>query len=236
MLDYFKDQHYDEVDAPMVIDRQIAGVFSHSRSGESGILQLDDNYVLTSSASASLIQPFQDVTLDRRQLPVRRCAGASILQFDKEPKQTEQIGLLAICDNSTFCRYFDYMKQDISTALRRLGLPHQIVVLPAGKLDLFSTKTVSVRAWMPSRETYVEVASVSASEDMISRRISLDFHGENGSKRPAHIVSGHLCLQPLLEVVIENNQRKNASIVIPYLLRRYLEDVEVLKPEEALHR
>lgn len=108
--------------------------------------------------------------------------------------------------------------------LRRLGIPHRVVVLSAGDTGFAARKTYDIEVWLPGQGTYREISSCSNCGDFQARRMDARFRPEGGGDlRHVHTLNGSgVAVGRLLVALLENGQREDGSVRIPEPLRPYL--------------
>ena len=90
--------------------------------------------------------------------------------------------------------------------------------MSAGKYKMFD-----LEAWMPSRDGYGETGSASNFLDWQSRRLNVKYRDENGEKKYVYMLNNTALPSPrTLIAILENNQQKDGSIIVPKVLRKYL--------------
>jgi seryl-tRNA synthetase len=77
---------------------------------------------------------------------------------------------------------------------------------------------------------YKEVSSVSNARDYQARRGNMRFRRqETGKTEFVHTLNGSgLATSRILPALVEQNQRKDGSVVVPEALRKYLGGIEII--------
>ena len=103
------------------------------------------------------------------------------------------------------------------------------MVLCTGDLGANSAKTYDIEVWLPGQNAYKEISSCSNYEAFQARRASIRFR--NGKKSEyVHTLNGSgLAVGRTWVAIVENYQRKDGSVVIPEVLRPYMNE-EVIRP------
>ena len=92
-----------------------------------------------------------------------------------------------------------------------------------GDLGLGQVKKYDIEAWMPSEKRYRETHSSSYFHDFQTRRLNIRYRDEKGTVRYVHSLNNTALAMPrILCQIVENNQRRNGSILIPEVLRAYM--------------
>ena len=115
------------------------------------------------------------------------------------------------------------------TILQKLDLPYQVVTLSTGDLGFSAAKTYDIEVWLPGQDRYREISSCSNFLDFQARRASIRFKRD---KKPefVHTLNGSgLAVGRTLIAIIENYQQKDGSVVIPEVLRPYMNGTEIIE-------
>jgi seryl-tRNA synthetase len=114
--------------------------------------------------------------------------------------------------------------------LQLLGLHYRVTLLPASDLAFQSAKTIDLEVWLPGQGAYYEVSSCSNCEDFQARRGNVRYRPKGGGKpQYVHTLNGSgLATSRLFAAILEQNQRKDGSVVLPRVLAELL-DREVLR-------
>lgn len=112
---------------------------------------------------------------------------------------------------------------------RGLGLPYRIVNIASGDLGVVAAKKYDLEVWMPAQGKFREMVSCSNCTDWQSYRLNIRYAETRGapSKGYVHTLnSTALAVQRTITAIVENNQREDGLVVLPKVLRKYLEHVE----------
>ncbi|MCL4558500.1 MAG: serine--tRNA ligase [Deltaproteobacteria bacterium] len=121
---------------------------------------------------------------------------------------------------------------DAEEPLKRLGLHYRVVSLCSGDLGFSAAKTYDIEVWLPGQNEYREISSCSNFEDFQARRAGIKYRPAKGEK-PAyvHTLNGSgLAIGRTVVAILENYQQEDQSVVIPEVLRPYMNGVTVLRP------
>jgi seryl-tRNA synthetase len=120
------------------------------------------------------------------------------------------------------------MVADAEEVLKRLELPYRVVLLSTGDMGFNSAKTYDLEVWLPGLGEYKEISSCSNCTDFQARRSNLRYRPEPGVKpRFLHTLNGSgLAVGRTLLAVLENYQQADGSVVVPSVLRPYMDGLE----------
>jgi seryl-tRNA synthetase len=109
--------------------------------------------------------------------------------------------------------------------LKRLGLPFRTVALCTGDLSFSSAKTYDIEVWLPGANEFKEISSCSNFESFQARRARIRYRdpAAKGKTQLVHTLNGSgLAIGRTWVAIVENYQQKDGSVVIPEVLRPYL--------------
>jgi seryl-tRNA synthetase len=127
------------------------------------------------------------------------------------------------------------MLGDAEQTCAELGLTYRIVQLCTGDLGFGARVTYDLEVWAPGQAEWLEVSSVSNTEDFQARRANIKYRAaEGGKNRLVHTLNGSgLGLPRTMIAVMENYQQADGSIVVPEVLRPWMGGVEVIRAGEG---
>jgi len=102
------------------------------------------------------------------------------------------------------------------------------VALCTGDLGFYATKTYDIEVWLPSPGTYREISSCSNCGDFQARRAGIRFRrSPKASTEYVHTLNGSgLAVGRTWIALVENYQQEDGSILIPEVLRPYMNGLE----------
>jgi seryl-tRNA synthetase len=102
--------------------------------------------------------------------------------------------------------------------------------LCTGDLGFSSAKTYDLEVWLPNSQAYREISSCSNFEDFQARRANIRFRRDAKAKPEfVHTLNGSgLALGRTVAAILENYQQEDGSVVIPEVLRPYMNNVAVI--------
>lgn len=102
------------------------------------------------------------------------------------------------------------------------------MVLSTGDMGFASAKTYDIEVWLPGQNGFKEISSCSNYEAFQARRAGIRF--KNGKKSEfVHTLNGSgLAVGRTWVAIVENYQQKDGSVVVPKVLRPYL-NAEVIR-------
>ena len=125
---------------------------------------------------------------------------------------------------------FDELVGKAEALVSALGFHFKTVKLAAGDCTSAMARTYDIEIQIPSMNGYKEVSSVSSARCYQARRGAMRFRRESTGKTDfMHTLNGSgLATSRILPALVEQNQQKDGSIVIPEVLRKYLGGLEMI--------
>ena len=113
--------------------------------------------------------------------------------------------------------------------VKGLGFHFRTVKLAAGDCSASMARTYDIEINIPSMNGYKEVSSVSNARDYQARRGMMRVRRENGKTEFLHTLNGSgLATSRILPALVEQNQQKDGSVVVPEVLRKFV-GVDVIR-------
>ncbi len=115
-----------------------------------------------------------------------------------------------------------------------LEIPYRIVNIAAGDLGAPAAKKYDLEAWFPAQGRYRELVSCSNCVDWQSYRLRIKLD-RKGRREFVHTLnSTALATTRTICAILENHQREDGAVVIPKVLRKYLDLFEDAPKEVIL--
>ena len=113
--------------------------------------------------------------------------------------------------------------------LKRLKLPYRVVLLSTGDMGFSAEKTYDLEVWIPSENKYREISSCSSCGQFQARRMSAKYKNDKNDTDFLGTLNGSgLAIGRTLIAIMENYQQKDGTIIIPKVLRPYMNDEELI--------
>ena len=244
MLDMHTREHgYTEVLPPfMVNSRSLFGTGQLPKFKEDLFKIEGTDFWLIPTAEVPVTNIYAEETLDADALPVKLCAYTPCFRSEAgsygrdvrgiiRVHQFQKVELVKFAHPDRSYDELEKLTADAEDILRRLGLPFRTVVLCTGDMGFSSAKTYDIEVWLPGQNGYKEISSCSNFEAFQARRAGIRFR--SGKKAEyAHTLNGSgLAVGRTWVAIVENYQQKDGTVVIPEVLRPYL-NAETIRPRK----
>jgi seryl-tRNA synthetase len=249
MLDLHTREHgYVEVEPPFLVNAGALRGTGNLPKFEQDLFKVagDWDLYLIPTAEVPLTNLHREEILDGRQLPLRYTAytpcfrseagsyGADVRGLIRQ-HQFDKVELVKFATPDQSYDELESMTRNAETVLERLDLPYRTVALSTGDMGFAAAKTYDIEVWLPSQQTYREISSCSNTEAFQARRANIKFRAAGTGKAEfVHTLNGSgLAVGRTLIAILENNQQRDGSVVVPEALRSYMGGVDVIarRPE-----
>ena len=195
---------------------------------------------LIPTAEVILTNMVNDTILNHSDLPLRFVASTPCFRkeagsYGKDTKgmirqhQFYKVELVSIVDPANCIDELERMTGSACKILDKLKLPYRIITLCTGDMGFSAQKTYDIEVWLPSENIYREISSCSTCGTFQARRMKARFKNSNNEKEFLGTLNGSgLAVGRTLIAILENYQQEDGSIVIPDILRPYMNNLEAI--------
>jgi len=241
MLDLHTKKHgYTEVSPPFLVNRaSMTGTGQLPKLEEDMYRLKDDDLFLIPTAEVPVTNIFRCETLDEEDLPIyytaytacfRREAGS----YGKDTKgltrvhQFDKVELVKFVRPEDSYAELEKLVGNAEEVLKLLGLPYRVVMLPTEDLSFSASKCYDLEAYACGIDGWLEVSSCSNFESFQARRANIRFRRTKDEGRKTveyvHTLNGSgVAMARTVIAILENYQQKDGSVLIPEVLRPYLD-------------
>ena len=253
LLNYFIDTHladgYELLLVPHILEYECgltAGQFPKFAEEVYRIANPTDErmHYLLPTAEAALISLYRDEIVPEAELPkkyisytpcFRREAGT----YGSEERgmvrghQFNKVEMVQFTTPEASDAAFEELVGKAEALVRGLGFHFRTVKLAAGDCSAAMARTYDIEIEIPSMNGYKEVSSVSNARCYQARRGMMRLRREDGGRIEfMHTLNGSgLATSRILPALVEQNQQKDGSVVVPEALRKYLGGLELIKAD-----
>ncbi len=204
-----------------------------------------DGLYLIGTAEVPVTSYHYDEILDEKDLPLHYCGISPCYRreagtYGKDTKglyrihQFQKVEQVIICqaDAKVSAEMHEFITSNSENLVKALGLPYRVVIVCSGDLGQPQKRKYDIECWMPSRNGYGETHSSSKFHDFQARRLKMRYRDSQGNVQYCHTLNNTFVATPrILISVLECNQRRDGSVVIPEVLRKFMGGKEVIEPK-----
>ena len=195
---------------------------------------------LIPTAEVILTNMVKDKILDRKNLPMRFVASTPCFRkeagsYGKDTKgmirqhQFYKVEMVSIVEKENCLSELERMTNCATDILDKLKLPYRKVVLCVGDMGFSAEKTYDIEVWLPSENRYREISSCSSCSIFQAQRMKTRYKNEKKETVFVGTLNGSgLAVGRTLIAVLENYQQKDGSIIVPNVLRPYMNNLELI--------
>ena len=199
-----------------------------------------DRKFLIPTAEVILTNIVKDKMIDLNNLPMRFVASTPCFRkeagsYGKDTRgmirqhQFYKVEMVSIVENEKCLEELERMTNCATDILDKLELPYRKVILCSGDMGFSAEKTYDIEVWLPSENKYREISSCSSCSTFQAQRMKTRYKNNNKENVFAGTLNGSgLAVGRTLIAIMENYQQKDGSIIIPKVLRPYMNNMELI--------
>ena len=192
---------------------------------------------LIPTAEVILTNMIREKQLLQDELPLRFVASTACFRkeagsYGKDTKgmlrqhQFYKVELVSIVEPDKCDSELKRMTSCAEHILKQLKLPYRKVILSTGDMGFSAEKTIDLEVWIPSENNYREISSCSSCGQFQSRRMKAKFKNKSQTDFPGTLNGSGLAVGRTLIAIMENYQDSEGRVIIPDVLRPYLNDLD----------
>jgi len=199
-----------------------------------------DRKYLIPTAEVILTNIVKDKIVDQKDLPMRFVASTPCFRkeagsYGKDTKgmirqhQFYKVEMVSIVEKENCLEELERMTNCATDILDKLELPYRKVILCSGDMGFSAEKTYDIEVWLPSENKYREISSCSSCSSFQAQRMKSRYKNKKKETVFVGTLNGSgLAIGRTLIAVLENYQQKDGSIIVPRVLRPYMNNLELI--------
>jgi len=249
LINYFLETNgkngFTEVFPPFLVNPDCAEGVGHLPKFRDQMYYInEDNLFLIPTAEVPVTNIFRDEILNVKDLPVyytaysacfRREAGA----WGKDTRgflrvhEFNKVEMVKFCEPEKSYEEHESLTRAAEALLQGLGLRYRVVALCKGDLSFSAAKCYDLEVWAEGEQRWLEVSSCSNFEDFQARRANIRYRDRDNTVRFVHTLNGSgLATARILVALLENYQQADGTVIVPAVLRPYLNGADVITREK----
>lgn len=234
--DFFLAKGFTPMIVPSIVRGSNLYGTGHLPNEAEDLYKTQDENFFTGTAEVATMGYYADEVLDGSKLPIkflsfspcyRREAGShgkdtkGLIRVHEFFKIEQVILCEAIHDESV--TWHEWLNRNAEEFIESLGIPYHTVINCGGDLGLGQVKKYDIELWVPMEKKYREISSASYFHDFQTRRFNIKYRDKKGKVQYAHSLNCTAVPTPrILVSLVENFQQEDGSVVIPEVLRKYM--------------
>lgn len=242
-IDLLERKGYTPVIPPYMINRTSYEGVTDLGDFEKVMYKIDgDDAYLIATSEHPIGAMFQDEIFEEKDLPLRLagispCFRREIGAHGLDTKGLFRVHQFTKVEQFVFCKPGDSWQiheellANAEEIFCGLGLPYHIVNICTGDIGTVAAKKYDIEVWMPRENAYKEVVSCSNCTSYQAVRLNIRVRDKSDfeSKQHLHTLnSTAIATSRVLRTILENNQQEDGSVVVPEVLRPYMNGRELL--------
>lgn len=249
MLDQQTAAGYEEVIPPYLVNAESLFATGQLPKFEEDLFKMPHNesyLYLIPTAEVPVTNLYRDEILEESKLPLMHCALTPCFRseagsYGKDTKgiirqhQFHKVELVKFTTPAQAEAELEKLTENAEAILEALQLPYRRILLCGGDMGFGAHKTYDLEVWIPSQNTYREISSCSWFGDFQARRAAIRYKGTDTKAKTqfVHTLNGSgLAVGRTWVALIENYQQPDGSILIPEILRPYMNGLEKIDHEK----
>lgn len=239
MLDTHRKNGFTQIMTPLLVRPEIMYGVGQLPKFEHQLFRIHDkdyHLYLIPTSEAALNGMHANEVIEEEHLPFcytayspcfRREAGAAGSQERGliRTHQFNKVELFCLATPAQSSAIYEKMLKSAEEVLEGLGLHYRNMLLTTGDMSFAAAKTIDIEVWLPGQNRYYEVSSVSHCTDFQARRAQIRYRKRGEKPEFLHTLNGSgVATSRLMVALLENNQQKDGSILVPKVLHKYLEE------------
>ena len=245
-LEQLYKKGYKPIEPPFMMRRQpYEGVVALSDFEDVLYKIENEDLYLIATSEHPMAAMHMNETLKTQDLPLK-LAGVST-NFRKEAgahgkdtrgifrtHQFNKIEQFIFCKPEDSWKMHEEILKNAEELVQKLELPYRVVNVCTGDIGTVAAKKYDFESWMPAQNAYRELGSCSNCTDYQARRLNIKYREKQGEppKGLLHTLnSTALATGRTIVAILENHQQQDGTVTIPKALRKYMADIEEIKPK-----
>lgn len=191
------------------------------------------DYWLAPTAEVPVTNLLRNETVDAERLPLKLVAYTPCFRSEAgshgrdvrgiiRQHQFQKVELVKFAHPDHSYAELDGLTNDAENILRKLELPFRTMALCTGDMGFGSAKTFDIDVWLPGQNSFKEISSCSNYEAFQARRAGIRFRGTKKNEFLHTLNGSGLAIGRTWVAIVENYQQADGSVIVPAVLRPYL--------------
>jgi seryl-tRNA synthetase len=243
--DFFLGKGFQPFLPPVIVRKQFLYGTGHLPGDGDDIFWTQDDDALAGTAEIPMMAYHADEILSKDELPKKYLAFSPCYRREAGSHSKDTKGLirvhefykleqLVLCEAShqESVEWHEKLNRNTEEFIERLEIPYRQLEICTGDLKGAHVRSYDTELWIPSQQSYREIASASYYHDFQTRRFNTRYRDESGQLKYVHSLNATAVPTPrILVAIVENNQQADGSVIIPPVLQPYMNKA-VIEPKK----
>ena len=242
-MNFLINRGYNPMLVPSLVKRETLLGSGYLPQGEEDLYKTQDDQYFAGTGEVGTMSYYSGEVLDKKDLPKKMVAWSPCFRREAGSHSKDTKGLIRVhefykveqvilCEASheESVNFHEELLKNTEDLMQSLELPYRVILMCTADIGLGHVKKYDIEAWVPSQNTYRETHSASYFHDFQTRRLNIRYKDDEGRLRFAHSLNNTAIATPRVLVnILENNQQEDGSIIVPAVLRPYMNGIEIIK-------
>ena len=240
MLDkHSYENGYTEMNVPYLVKKESLFGTGQLPKFSDDLFTAGEDHWLIPTAEVPLTNLVRNQILDKNNLPMRITSSTPCFRSEAgasgqdtkgmlRQHQFTKVELVSIVEPDHSVDELERMLESAESILKDLEIHYRIMTLCSADMGFSANKTYDIEVWLPGENNYREISSCSNCGDFQARRMNTRYKS-NDKNIFVHTLNGSgLAVGRTLIAIIENYQTEDGNVIIPKVLRKYLNNKKTL--------
>ena len=237
-IDYMTEKGYEYVEPPLMLKKEILMGAIDKNVFENSVYQIEgQNAALIGTSEFAILGMHANeiITLPKKYFSYSMCFRQEIGAHGINEKglwrthQFNKVEQFIFCSKEQSWKFYDELLKNTEGIFQALELPYRVIEICTGDLAVWKARSADVEVWRPTLNAYGEVASLSNCTDYQARNLNIRYEDKEGREVVHTLNNTALATSRAMVAIIENNQQKDGTVLIPKMLWKYMGGKKVLK-------
>ncbi|KPV64398.1 MAG: Serine--tRNA ligase [Candidatus Bathyarchaeota archaeon BA2] len=242
-IDFLRRRGYTLIEPPFMMGKKpYLGVTDLEFFGDQLYKLEGEDLYLIATSEHPMAATYMNEIINKKDLPIKfvgvsPCFRKEVGAHGKYTKglfrahQFNKIEQFIFCLPEDSWKFHEELQKNSEDLYQSLGLHFRVVNVCTGDIGIIAAKKYDIEIWMADG-TYREAGSNSNCTDYQARRLNIRYREKEG-QAPAGFVhtlnNTALATSRTIIAILEQNQQKDGSVIIPEALRPLMDGIERLK-------
>ena len=240
--DFWIKKGFEFMIVPSLVRKQTLLGSGYLPQGEDDLYKTQDEDYLAGTGEVATMSYFADSIVEKSKLPIKVLAFSPCFRREAGSHSKDVKGLIRVheffkleqvilCEAShaESVKYHEEINNNTEEFIESLGIAYRTVLNCGSDVGLGQVKKYDIELWIPGEGKYREISSASYFHDFQTRRLNIRYRDDQSKLRFLHSLNCTAIPTPrILVSLVENYQKEDGSVVIPEVLRPYLNNREVI--------
>jgi seryl-tRNA synthetase len=240
-IDYLRNTGFKLVEPPFMLRRKAMQGMVDLSDFEDVLYKMEnEDLYLISTSEHPMGAMLMDKVLSEKDLPLRFCGVSPCFRKEIGAHGVDTRGIFRTHQFNKVEQFIfstpeqswemhDLLIKNAEALYQKLEIPYRIMNICTGDLGGTAAKKYDLEAWMAKQGAYKEVVSCSNCTSYQARKLNVRYEKTQGEREFLHTInSTAIATSRTIVAILENNQQDDTTVVVPKVLRPYMNGLDVI--------